>query len=124
MNSSGVDVCITTPSQFNHRHVIGKIVPPPFKKPLRRFVYYINPGYPHANPHTCEYTPGPLRQLFEQNGFRVGRIMGGTLRVPVWFLFERVPLLLMIWKCLGKIIDHLPWGIHLKQNVVMEMMQL
>ncbi|MBC8462272.1 MAG: class I SAM-dependent methyltransferase [Deltaproteobacteria bacterium] len=115
---------ITTPSKFNYTHLIGKLVPSPFKKSLRKLVYYINPGDPDVNPHVREYTPGQLRQLFEQNGFRVGRIIGGTLRVPVWPLFERFGFLLLIWKCFDRFIDFLPWGIHLKHNFVMEAMKL
>lgn len=115
---------ITTPSKFNYTHVIGKIVPSPFKKSLRRFVYYINPGNPDVNPHVYQYAPRELKKLFEQNGFRVGRIIGGTLRVPVWPLFERFVFLLLIWKCLNRVVDHLPWGIHLKHNFVMEAMKL
>lgn len=111
---------ITTPSRFNLTHLIGKLVPSPFKKSLRKFVYYINPGDPDVNPHVYEYTPRELKKLFEKNGFRVGRIIGGTLRVPVWPLFERFVFLLLIWKCLDRLVDYLPWGIHLKNNFVME----
>ena len=123
LKNQGVFI-ITTPSKFNYTHVIGKIVPSPFKKSLRKSVYYINPGNPDVNPHVYHYAPGELKKLFEQNGFRVGRIIGGTLRVPVWPLFERFVFLLLIWKCLDRLVDHLPWGIHLKHNYVMEAMKL
>lgn len=115
---------ITTPSKFNYTHVIGKIVPSPFKKSLRKFVYYINPGDPDVNPHVYQYTPRELKKLFEKNGSRVGRIIGGTLRVTVWPLFERFVFLLLIWKCLDRLVDRLPWGINLKHNFVMEAMKL
>lgn len=118
-------VCIiTTPSRFNSTHLIGKMIPSPFKKYLRKYVYYINPGKPDVTPHVYEYTPRDLKQLFEKNGFRVGRIIGGTLRVPVWPLFERFLFLLFVWKCLDRLINHLPWGINLKQNFVMEAIKL
>ena len=113
-------VIVTTPSRFSLTHLIGKLVPSPFKKSLRKCIYYVNPGDPDVNPHVYEYTPRELRTLFEKNGFRVERIIGGTLRVPVWPLFERSVLLLLIWKCFDRIVDYLPWGTNLKHNFVME----
>jgi len=123
LKNQGVFI-ITTPSKFNYTRLIGKIVPSPFKKSLRKLVYYINPGDPDVDPHVYEYTPRELKKFLEKNGFRVGRIIGGTLRVPVWPLFERFVFLLLIWKCLDRIVDYLPCGINLKHNFVMEAMKL
>jgi len=123
LKNQGVFI-ITTPSRFNLTHLIGKLVPSPFKKSLRKCVYYMNPGDPDVNPHVYEYTPRELKELFEKNGFRVERIIGGTLRVPVWPLFERSVFLLLIWKCVDRIVDCLPWGINLKHNFVMEAVKL
>ncbi|MHC4580086.1 MAG: class I SAM-dependent methyltransferase [Planctomycetota bacterium] len=117
-------VIVTTPSRLNLTHLIGKLVPSPFKRSLRKCIYYVNPGDPDVNPHVHEYTPRELRNLFEKNGFRVERIIGGTLRVPVWPLFERSALLLLIWKFLDKIVDYLPGGINLKHNFVVEAVKL
>ncbi len=110
---------VTTPSRFNYITLIGKAVPLKFKKFLRRLVYYLPQGNEDINPHEYEYTPGELTGLFEKNGFRVERISGGVLRVPVWPLFERLSFLLFIWKCLDRFIEMVPWGINLKHNFVL-----
>lgn len=109
---------VTTPSRLNYTHLIGKIIPYPFKKYLRKGVYYINPGK-DENPHIREYTPKELKKMFLNNGFIVERIESGVLRVPIWPLFDKFPFLVLIWKCLDRFVDKLPWGINLKHNFIM-----
>ena len=117
LKSQGLFI-VTTPSKFNYTHLIGKIIPSPFKRSLRKFVYYIDPGK-DQNPHIREYTPKELRKMFQSNGLIVERIETGVLRVPIWPLFDKFSFLLLSWKCLDRFIGKLPWGINLKHNFVM-----
>ena len=109
---------VTTPSRFTYTRLIGKMIPSPFKKTLRKFVYHISPGK-DENPHIREYSRRELKKMFQDNEFIVERIESGVLRVPVWPLFDKFSFLLLGWKCLDRLVDKLPWGSNLKHNIVM-----
>jgi SAM-dependent methyltransferase len=109
---------ITTPSRFNYVKLAGALVPRPLKRFLRRLIYYIEPGV-DVNPHVREYTPGELKGLFEKNNFIVEKIVPGVMRVPFWYLFEKLPILVPIWEKFDKLAGLVPGGNHLKANYIM-----
>lgn len=115
---------ITTPSRFNYVSLVGKLVPQRLKNTLRRLVYYLPQIEENVNPHEYEYTPEEMRKIFERNGFKVERVIGGVLRVPVWPLFERIPFLVAVWKYLDELVEKIPMGINLKHNFVLEARKL
>jgi len=98
---------------------VGKVLPRPLRDRLRKFIYY----YPQGNegqgdPHFREYSVKEVEGLFEKNGFALERIAGGVLRVPWWPLFERFSFLVVLWNGLDRLLDKLPFGIHLKMNFI------
>jgi len=108
---------ITTPSRYNYVSLVGKLIPLKFRKYLRRYVYYINPGK-ERRVHIREYTWKELKIMFEKMGLIVERVESGVLRVPIWPLFERFPFLVFIWDVLDRFVDKLPGGIYLKSNFI------
>lgn len=123
LKNQGV-VIITTPSRFNYVTLVGKVVPRKFKNMLRRYVYYLPQSETDVDPHEYEYTPEEMKNMFEKNGFKVDKILGGVLRVPVWPLFDRIKALVLIWQCLDRIVEKIPLGINLKHNIVLESKKL
>lgn len=116
LKSGGV-FAATTPSKFNYVSIMGKLVPGSIKRSLRKFIYYINPGE-DVNPHFREYTPKELKKIFQESGFLVENITYGVMRVPAWRLFERIPVLLSLWKLLDGLIERLPYLRNLKANFI------
>jgi ubiquinone/menaquinone biosynthesis C-methylase UbiE len=109
---------ITTPSKYSYSGLLGSLIPAPFKRRLRKFVYSLNPGK-DEDPHFKEYSPFEMRRLFEESGLRVVRVEGSILRVPIWPLFEKAPFLLTLWKGVDWLVGQLPFGGYLKHNFVM-----
>jgi hypothetical protein len=68
--------------------------------------------------HVREFSPGELRGILEQNGFRVHSLSGGPLAVPIPSLFDRWSWLLRAWKRMDKIVSHLPGSAYLKENLI------
>ncbi len=117
LSENGIFI-VTTPSRFNYVKLAGALVPGPLKIHLRRLIYYVKPGV-NVNPHFREYTPGELNDLFQQNKFMVEKIIPGVMRVPIWYLFEKFPILVSFWEKFDKLVGLVPLGNHLKANYVL-----
>ncbi len=109
---------VTTPSKYNYITLVGKGIPAVLKKILRRAVYAVAPGK-DIDPHFREYTPREMKTMLQSQGFIVERFIPGVMRVPAWQLFDRVPLLLALWKRFDLLLGVLPFGRHLKANYIM-----
>lgn len=110
---------LTTPSRFNYTHLIGALIPRPFKRQLRRLIWSGDQGREDVNPHVREYLARELKKILQRKKFKVEKVEAGVLRVPILPLFIKLPLLLSIWKCVDKFVGVLPGGSNLKHNFVM-----
>ena len=118
---SGGFIIITTPERYNYIRLIGKLIPSFAKRRLRRWVYYLDAdNLAQENPHYCEYSHRYMRRILERQGFRVRQIGYGTLRIPAWGLFERVPFLFYLWEALDYIATFVPFLSYLKHNFILQ----
>lgn len=120
---------VTTPPRYNYTALIGKLVPKRLKPSLRQLVYYgtsktdgikaILPGGKIVREHVREYIPQELKVLFKRHGLTVESVRAGCLQVPIAPLFDRIPLLLKVWKISDRSISKLPFSIYIKANFIM-----
>jgi glycosyltransferase involved in cell wall biosynthesis/SAM-dependent methyltransferase len=120
----GGRLVITTPNRYSYFALMGKVFPTGLRKILGRLIR----GLPadadiekaasafKVKRHIHEFSPFELKGILIKQGFRVDKIEGGMLAIPLVFLFYKFPVLHRYWLCLDKALNFLPFSFYFKAN--------
>ncbi len=118
---------ITTPNRYSYFSMITDLMPAGLKSVLKRWVWNMPRNYEESSHflkddqvkrHVREFSPGELRSILRQSGFRVKQLKGARLAIPLPSVFDRFPWLVSAWRVLDAIVGALPGSAYLKESLV------